>query len=217
MRGLLIEIAGPLSQMKVGGRLAIETMAPEPVLCEIVGFESRHALAMPFAGLVGVRRGCRALIRPATPGVRPSEAWLGRVVDCFGRPIDGKGPILPGPRLYPFRADPPAAHGRNRVGAPLDEITFTTQEGKLTSGKDLVRPYRGRPMFVGVVLTGFGGDWLIKGSCYVCKLPHEIARCWQCPCGICEESSGRRGRRSTSRHSASETSSATEMEKITVI
>ncbi len=120
VRGLLIEIAGPLSQMKVGGRLAIETMAPEPVVCEIVGFESRHALAMPFAGLEGVRRGCRALIRPATPGVRPSEAWLGRVVDCFGRPIDGKGPILPGPRLYPFRADPPAAHRRNRVGAPLD-------------------------------------------------------------------------------------------------
>ena len=120
VRGLLIEIAGPLSQMKVGGRLAIETMAPEPVLCEIVGFESKHALAMPFAGLEGVRRGCRAVIRPATPGVRPSEAWLGRVVDCFGNPIDGKGPILPGPRLYPFRADPPAAHRRNRVGAPLD-------------------------------------------------------------------------------------------------
>jgi flagellum-specific ATP synthase len=120
VRGLLIEIAGPLSLMKVGGRLAIETLAPEPVTAEIVGFENTHALAMPFAGLEGVRRGCRAIIVPSTPGVRPSSAWLGRVVDCFGRPLDGKGPITPGGRLYPFRADPPSAHKRNRVGEPMD-------------------------------------------------------------------------------------------------
>jgi flagellum-specific ATP synthase len=120
VRGLLIEIAGPLSQMKVGGAVAIETLAREPVICEIVGFEQTHALAMPFAGLEGVRRGCRAMILPRKSGVRPSSAWLGRVVDCFGRPIDGKGPILAGPRLYPFRADPPSAHKRNRVGEPLD-------------------------------------------------------------------------------------------------
>jgi flagellum-specific ATP synthase len=120
VRGLLIEIAGPLSQMKVGGTIAIETLAPEPVVCEIVGFEQTHALAMPFAGLEGVRRGCRAVILQRRPGVRPSSAWLGRVVDCFGRPIDGKGPILAGPRHYPFRAEPPPAHKRNRVGEPMD-------------------------------------------------------------------------------------------------
>ena len=120
VRGLLIEIAGPLSLMKVGGTIAIETSEPEPVICEIVGFENTHALAMPFAGLGGVRRGCRAIIKPSTPGVRPSNAWLGRVVNCFGQPIDGKGPITPGGRLYPFRADPPSAHKRNRVGEPMD-------------------------------------------------------------------------------------------------
>jgi flagellum-specific ATP synthase len=120
VRGLLIEIAGPLSLMKVGGAISIETNARERVPCEIVGFENTHALAMPFAGLEGVRRGCRAVILPSRPGVRPSSAWLGRVVDCFGRPLDGKGPITPGPRLYPFRAEPPSAHKRNRVGAPLD-------------------------------------------------------------------------------------------------
>ena len=120
VRGLLIEIAGPLSLMKVGGALAIETAGSDPVVCEIVGFENTHALAMPFAGLTGVRRGCRALILPSTPGVRPSNAWLGRVVNCFGEPIDDKGPITPGGKLYPFRADPPQAHKRNRVGDPLD-------------------------------------------------------------------------------------------------
>ena len=49
------------------------------------------------------------------------------------------------------------------------------------------RPYRGRPMFVGVLLTGFGGDWLTKGSCHFCGSPHETARCSRCQCGICED------------------------------
>ena len=39
-------------------------------------------------------------------------------------------------------------------------------------------------MFVDVVLTGFGGDWITKGSCYVCASPHDIARRSKCQCGV---------------------------------
>jgi flagellum-specific ATP synthase len=53
-------------------------------------------------------------------GVRPSAGWLGRVVNAMGEPIDGKGPLPGGPAPYPFRAPPPPAHARRRVGAPLD-------------------------------------------------------------------------------------------------
>ena len=120
VRGLLIEVAGPLSAMTLGGRLDIETSASVLVPCEIVGFENTHALAMPFAGLDGVRRGCRAVVRPERAGIWPSEQWLGRVIDAAGRPIDGKGPLPSGKRLYPFRNDPPPAHKRQRVGEPLD-------------------------------------------------------------------------------------------------
>jgi flagellum-specific ATP synthase len=120
VRGLLVEVAGPLASMQLGGMLSIETGAGPAIPCEIVGFEAKHALVMPFAGLQGVRRGCRAIIGPARAGVRPTDAWLGRVVDAMGRPIDGKGPLPEGPALYPFRNDPPAAHKRRRVGEPLD-------------------------------------------------------------------------------------------------
>src|ERR671912_2580408 len=88
--------------------------------CEVIGFSGEHALAMPFGTLEGVRRGCPAHVRDEIVGVRPSRGWLGRVVDALGRPIDGKGPLPPGPVLRPFRADPPPAHARRRVGAPLD-------------------------------------------------------------------------------------------------
>ena len=74
----------------------------------------------------------------------------------------------------------------DRVGALLDKITSTMQEGKLTSGQVLARPYSGRPMFVGVLVSGCGGDWITKGSCYVCASPHNTARCSKCQCGICE-------------------------------
>jgi flagellum-specific ATP synthase len=120
IRGLLIEIAGPVSTMSLGGAIAIETAPGVSIPCEIVGFEGGKALAMPFAGLEGVRRGCRALVMPGRPGVRPNPGWLGRVINAAGEPIDGKGPLASGEALYPFRADPPAAHKRQRVGAPLD-------------------------------------------------------------------------------------------------
>src|SRR5690606_12567608 len=46
--------------------------------------------------------------------------WLGRVVNAFGEPIDGGAPLDQGEALYAFRADPPPAHRRARVGEPLD-------------------------------------------------------------------------------------------------
>jgi flagellum-specific ATP synthase len=52
--------------------------------------------------------------------VRPSAGWLGRVVNALGEPLDGKGPLPGGPAPYAFRNAPPAAHARQRVGAPLD-------------------------------------------------------------------------------------------------
>jgi len=52
--------------------------------------------------------------------VRPTMAWRGRVIDAFGEPIDGKGPLPQGPAAYPLRAPPPPAHARGRVGDRLD-------------------------------------------------------------------------------------------------
>ena len=120
VRGLLIEIAGPLSVMMLGGRLDIETAPDTIVTCEIVGFEKHHVLAMPFGTLDGVRRGCRAIVMSERPGIRPTPAWLGRVMNAAGQPIDGKGPLPQGPFLYPYRAAPPPAHKRQRVGEPMD-------------------------------------------------------------------------------------------------
>jgi flagellum-specific ATP synthase len=120
VRGLMVEIAGPIHAMTIGGRVTVEIARDRHVPCEIVGFEAERALALSFSSLDGVRRGCKARVDAAAGTVRPCEAWLGRVVNALGEPIDGRGDLPSGPFAYPFRAAPPAAHARKRVGEPLD-------------------------------------------------------------------------------------------------
>src|SRR5262245_10855786 len=120
VRGLMIEVAGPIHTMSIGARVVIETGNARTIPCEVVGFSGDNALLMPFAALEGVRRGCRAVVTAAAAAVRPSQGWLGRVINAMGEPIDGKGALAAGPSPYPFRNPPPPAHARRRVGAPLD-------------------------------------------------------------------------------------------------
>src|SRR5689334_15285850 len=120
VRGLMVEIAGPIHAMSVGARIVIDTGGNRFIPCEVIGFAGSNAVVMPFAGLEGVRRGCRAVIANAASQVRPDPSWLGRVLNAMGEPIDGKGPLTQGPSPMSFRNQPPPAHARKRVGAPLD-------------------------------------------------------------------------------------------------
>jgi flagellum-specific ATP synthase len=69
VRGLMVEVSGPLHAMSVGARVVIETAAKN-IPCEVVGFSGNNALLMPFAPLEGVRRGCRALVTSVAGAVR---------------------------------------------------------------------------------------------------------------------------------------------------
>src|SRR3984957_19272311 len=119
VRGLMVEIAGPIHAMSVGARIVIDT-GGNLIPSEVIGFTGNNAVVMPFAGVEGGRRGCRAAIPNAASQVGPSSSWLGRVVNAMGEPIDGKGPLPQGPSPMPYRNSPPPAHSRKRVGAPLD-------------------------------------------------------------------------------------------------
>ncbi len=120
VQGLLVEIAGPVHAMSVGSRVRIAEGLRGGVQCEVVGFRNGRALAMPFGPLEGVRMGSSAVLEPTAAAVHPSHAWLGRVVNALGQPIDGKGALVPGPAGYPLRASPPPAHVRARVGPAID-------------------------------------------------------------------------------------------------
>ncbi len=120
VQGLLVEVAGPLHEMSVGSRLAVEPTRGPHMLVEVVGFRDDRALCMPFGRLEGVRMGCRAIVTNGEAAVRPSASWLGRVVNALGEPVDDKGPLLAGPDSYRLRASPPLASERARVGPAID-------------------------------------------------------------------------------------------------
>jgi flagellum-specific ATP synthase len=131
VQGMMVEIGGVERALSIGDRIHLQRRRGERVSCEVVGFRDGSALAMPFGELEGIGIGSRAEIEDADPVVYPGDAWLGRVVNAMGLPIDAKGALADGPRAYPIRASPPAAHTRQRVGGKLDLgvraiNTFTT-------------------------------------------------------------------------------------------
>jgi flagellum-specific ATP synthase len=120
VNGLLIEARGGLSRLAVGARAQIDRIGHGPLAAEVVGFRETRALLMPFGPVEGVAPGAEIRIEPQAATVRPTKAWLGRIVDAFGEPIDGKGPLPHGLAAYPLKAAPPPAHSRDRVGERLD-------------------------------------------------------------------------------------------------
>jgi flagellum-specific ATP synthase len=120
VHGLLIEARGGLTRLPVGARAEVTRYNDTPLVAEVVGFRETRALLMPFGAVEGVAPGAEIRIDPLGSAVRPTKAWLGRIVDAFGAPIDGKGPLPMGVAAYPLRSPPPPAHARARVGERLD-------------------------------------------------------------------------------------------------
>jgi flagellum-specific ATP synthase len=131
VQGLLIDIVGPMRELRVGGRVRIETRSASHLECEIIGFRDGHALCLPFGSVEGVRLGCKAVFSGHDGAVYPAQSWLGRVINANGEAIDDGPPLALGDLPCPLRAAPLPAHKRDRVGEPLDLgvrslNTFTT-------------------------------------------------------------------------------------------
>ncbi len=90
-RGLLIESRGP--QASLGEICRIDYGDGRKVLSEVIGFRDNRLLIMPLGDLGGIAPGMTvsATGRPYMVEVGPD--MLGRVLDGFGNPIDGRGPF----------------------------------------------------------------------------------------------------------------------------
>lgn len=118
--GMLVEIAGVEGNLAIGARCHLIDRSNRHVGCEVVGFRNGRALALAFGALEGVGLGSKAIVVESDPVVYPTRAWLGRVVNALGEPIDGKGPLPSGAVGMRIRNTPPPAHARARVGEKID-------------------------------------------------------------------------------------------------
>ncbi|HEY5347220.1 MAG TPA: flagellar protein export ATPase FliI [Rhizomicrobium sp.] len=120
IEGLAVEVTGALSAISLGGQVRLTSGNNKQIPCEVVGFRDGRALVMPLGSLEGMTLGARADFEDRPAVIFPSNQWLGRVVDGFGEPMDGKGSLPQGAKAYPLKAAPPPATSRGRVGGKLD-------------------------------------------------------------------------------------------------
>jgi flagellum-specific ATP synthase len=92
----------------------------QALLAEVVAIDQAGAHLLPFDRLDGIGVGARVIVAPDQSRIRPSEGWLGRVLDAFGQPLDGGQPLPPGPEYYWLQAPPIEAHRRRDLGPRLD-------------------------------------------------------------------------------------------------
>jgi len=105
--------------LPIGALVRIECAAVrERRLGEVVGFDAERAVVMLLGPTAGVRPGDRVRSVEITPTIGVSRAMLGRIVNAFGRPIDGKGPIESGVRV-PIMPDALPPMQRARINQPL--------------------------------------------------------------------------------------------------
>jgi flagellum-specific ATP synthase len=89
------------------------------VQAEAIGFHNGLTRVMTFGPLAGIGPGAPVLVG-GEAHLAVSDAWLGRVIDPLGRPLDGLGTLVAGERNTPVRAAPPNAATRARLGPRID-------------------------------------------------------------------------------------------------
>lgn len=85
---------------------------------EIISLITDTVLIMPYGPHEGISIGNPVeLLKPN--GIRPSKYWIGRIVDAFGAPLDGR-PLYNGDREVSLRQAPPNAANRRALGGRLN-------------------------------------------------------------------------------------------------
>ena len=114
--GSLVEASVP--DARIGMLLEI-ARSGSPVLAEVVGFQGELALVVPLDEVRGIAPG--AFVRPSrkSSGMPVSDAVLGRVIDPFGRPLDG-GASIHHDVMMPLERPAPHLSARARVKEPFE-------------------------------------------------------------------------------------------------
>jgi flagellum-specific ATP synthase len=111
VRGALVESLGPQAVVGEVCRIHLEDRV---VHAEVVGLKGPHVQLMCFEDMTGIEIGARVIAEGEALMVPVGACLLGRVIDAFGNPLDGKGEIGAG-TFYPVQSAPPQAMRREKI------------------------------------------------------------------------------------------------------
>jgi flagellum-specific ATP synthase len=116
--GLVAESCGP--DVFLGEVCEIYTRSQrQPIAAEVVGLRDGKVLLMPFGDLRGIAAGSEVIGTGRPLAVPIGEGLLGRIVDAFGRPLDGK-PLHGPSRASHLRLEPHNPLSRSRIRHVLE-------------------------------------------------------------------------------------------------
>lgn len=147
MVGLLIESRGPA--VAVGDFCQIQTRSGRSIRTQVVGFRDGLVLSMPLEEIDGIQLGDKIIARKQQALLGVGRGLLGRVLDGFGRPLDG-GPAIPFESFYNLYQTP---------ASPMDRENITQRVVTGVRAIDAFLPC-GRGQRIGI----FGGSGVGKST-----------------------------------------------------
>ncbi len=124
LRGRVIKVSGIVAEatgpgLGVGSLCAIEKSEGPSMPAEVIGFRDRKVIIMPYGEMRGIKPGSPIVDVNHRPTVEVGEAYLGRVIDGMGIPLDANGPIQAAAE-YPIYGDVLNPLRREIIQDPMD-------------------------------------------------------------------------------------------------
>jgi FliI/YscN family ATPase len=116
LRGLIVESRGPAAA--IGDFCEILCASNRVIRVQVIGFHDGRILSMPLEETDGLRLGDKVIARPRAARVAVGPQLLGRVLDGFGRPMDGLPPIQAA-AMYELYRTPESPLARSHITESL--------------------------------------------------------------------------------------------------
>jgi flagellum-specific ATP synthase len=114
--GLLVESRGP--SVAIGEFCEVKTSAGRAIRTQVIGFRNGRVLSMPLEEIDGLQMGDAITARSDDSRVEVAPSLLGRVIDGFGKPMDG-GPAIQAEGAYSLYGTPTNPLDREHITQPL--------------------------------------------------------------------------------------------------
>ncbi|KPA13456.1 flagellum-specific ATP synthase [Candidatus Magnetomorum sp. HK-1] len=103
----------------VGSTCSIENTEGTHIHAEVVGFNDRKIVLMPYGETRNISPGCKISLLEDRPYIPVGNQYLGRVIGGMGEPIDGLGPIQ-ADDIYPLYGNVVNPLNRQIITEPVD-------------------------------------------------------------------------------------------------
>jgi len=114
VKGSVVEVAGLADLAQIGDHLVLSRARGSELAGEVLRIGATTIDMLPDTAADGV-----ALHDPVTlhkvPSLTPGDHWIGRIIDPYGKPLDGK-PLPSGRESRPVITSPPLAASRRPMG-----------------------------------------------------------------------------------------------------